>query len=91
MLEAVNDGILITEFQGLHAGASPITGNFSLASKGYLIENGKKTNAIEQVTLAGNFFDMLKSIVMVGNDLEFRSSIVSPSLYIGELSVAGSS
>ncbi|MEN8906274.1 MAG: TldD/PmbA family protein [Clostridiales bacterium] len=89
IFEEVENGILITEFSGLHAGANSITGDFSLASKGYLIENGKKSKAIEQVTLAGNFFELLKSIEIIGNDLKFKSSIVSPSLYIGELSVAG--
>jgi PmbA protein len=86
----VNDGLIITEFAGLHSGASSVTGDFSLAAKGFMIENGKKSFPVEQITVAGNFFTLLKDIEEVGSDLKFpMSSIGCPSLIIKELSVAG--
>ena len=36
MLERTGDGLLITELQGMHAGANPTTGDFSLAAKGFM-------------------------------------------------------
>ncbi|MGO0916158.1 metallopeptidase TldD-related protein, partial [Clostridioides difficile] len=40
--------------------------------------------------VAGNYFDLLKDIEAIGEDLEFpMSSIGSPSVVIKELSVAG--
>ena len=90
MVSEVNDGIIITEFAGLHSGANYITGDFSLAAKGFLIKDGKKDKPVEQITVAGNFFELLKSIIQIANDLKFpMSSIGSPSVYVGELSVAG--
>ena len=44
---------------------------------------------VEEVTIAGNLGGMLNNIEMVGSDLEFRSSISSPSLLISGLTVAG--
>jgi len=86
----VKEGLIITEFAGLHSGASSVTGDFSLAAKGFMIENGKKSFPVEQITVAGNFFTMLKDIEKVGSDLKFpMSSIGCPSVVIKELSVAG--
>ena len=86
----VKDGVIITEFAGLHSGASAITGDFSLAAKGFMIENGKKSFPVEQITVAGNFFTLLKDIEEVGSDLKFpMSSIGCPSVVVKELSVAG--
>ena len=90
LCEIVKDGVIITEFAGLHSGASSVTGDFSLAAKGFMIENGKKTFPVEQITIAGNFFILLKDIEEVGCDLKFpMSSIGSPSIIVKELSIAG--
>jgi len=88
--QLVGNGVLITDLAGLHSGASAVTGDFSLAAKGFYIENGVKSYPVEQITIAGNFFELLKNIEEVGNDLLFpMSSIGSPSIYVKELSVAG--
>ncbi len=90
LLKEVGEGLIITDFAGLHSGANSITGDFSLAAKGFYIKDGKKDCPVEQITVAGNFFNLLKDIEEVGNDLKFpMSSIGSPSVKISELSVAG--
>lgn len=90
LFEVVNDGVYITGVDGIHAGANQVTGDFSLAARGFVIENGKKGQPVEQITVAGNFFELLKDIEAIGNDLEFlMSSTASPSLIIRELSIAG--
>ncbi|MGL5330018.1 MAG: TldD/PmbA family protein [Peptostreptococcaceae bacterium] len=90
LLKTVENGIMITDLAGLHSGANPITGDFSLAAKGFFIENGVKTFPVEQITVAGNYFDLLKNIEAIGDDLSFpMSSVGSPSLIVKQLSVAG--
>ncbi len=93
LLLKAGDGLLITELQGLHAGTNAISGDFSLAAKGYVIEGGRKGRAVAQITLSGNFFELLKGILAVGDDLRFSmpgaSCIGSPSVLVKELSVAG--
>ena len=56
MTKKIDKGLIITDFAGLHSGANSITGDFSLAAKGFYIENGVKTKPVEQITVAGNFF-----------------------------------
>ena len=90
MCKTVGYGVIITEFAGLHSGASSVTGDFSLAAKGFMIEDGKKSFPVEQITVAGNFFTLLKDIEEIGSDIKFpMSSIGSPSLIVKELSIAG--
>ncbi|MCF2626397.1 TldD/PmbA family protein [Fusobacterium perfoetens] len=86
LLKDVNEGILITDFAGLHSGLNSISGDFSLAAEGFIIENGKKGRALNQMTVAGNFFEVLKNIEEVGNDIRFSlSSTGSPSVIIKNL------
>jgi len=91
LIEKVGDGIYITDLSGLHSGADEISGDFSLMSEGFLIENGKITKPVEQITIAGNFFDVLKGIEDIANNLRFNmSGVGSPDVYIKSLAVAGS-
>ena len=90
LLSEMDDGLLITYFGGLHAGANPISGDFSLLSSGYLIANGHIVRPVEQITVAGNFYQLLKNIRAVGSDLEFLGGgIGSPSVDVGAVNVSG--
>lgn len=94
MLEAVGQGLLIKELSGLHSGINALSGQFSLLAEGFVIRDGKIAEPVNQITVAGNFFDLLKNIQMIGNDLKFMlpsggTHMGAPSVYIGELVVAG--
>ncbi|CEQ23999.1 TldD/PmbA family protein [Paraclostridium sordellii] len=90
LMNELDEGVIITDFAGLHSGANSITGDFSLASKGFYIKDGRKIYPIAQITVAGNFFELLKNIKDIGNDLNFPiSSIGSPSVVVEGLSIAG--
>lgn len=90
LMNEINEGIIITDLAGLHSGANTVSGDFSLAAKGFYVKNGKKAFPVEQITLAGNYFDLLKNIVAIGNDLKFpMSNVGSPSVIATGLSIAG--
>ena len=90
LLEKMGDGLLITELSGLHAGANPISGDFSLLARGFEVVGGKPVRAVEQFTVAGNFYALLENIVAVANDLLFEGSpIGSPSVAVKSLNIAG--
>ncbi|HAG04298.1 MAG TPA: TldD/PmbA family protein, partial [Lachnospiraceae bacterium] len=90
LLEKMQNGIIVTEVEGLHSGANVVSGDFSLAAEGFMVENGKITHPVEQITIAGNFYELLKTVAQVGNDLYFNSSAVgSPSLMFEDISVSG--
>ena len=90
LLQTAQNGVYITELGGLHAGANVISGDFSLLARGFEVHGGQCVRAVEQITVAGNFFQMLKDIEAVGSDLKFRGSpVASPSLLLRGLMVAG--
>ena len=93
LLKEMGEGLLITRLEGLHAGANPVSGDFSLSAEGHLVENGALSRPVKQITVAGNFYRLLREIEAVGSDLKFgmpgSSRFGSPSLRIKSLSVAG--
>ena len=89
-MREIGDGLMIFEVMGLHAGANAVSGDFSLMARGFRITDGKRGEAVEQITVAGNFFELLKGVRTVCSDLVFETGGVEcPSVYVGELSVAG--
>ncbi len=91
LIAGVDKGLYIVELEGMHSGFNPISGDFSLPAKGYLVENGKKTMAVNQITVSGNYYDALKAIEGFASDLKFGmgGGTGSPTLMIKELAVAG--
>ncbi|RDY28017.1 TldD/PmbA family protein [Romboutsia weinsteinii] len=90
LISYIGEGLIVTDFAGLHSGASAITGDFSLAAKGFYVKDGKRSYPVEQITIAGNFFELLKDIEIIGDDLKFPlNSVGSPSVVVKGLSVAG--
>ncbi|MGL6100882.1 MAG: metallopeptidase TldD-related protein, partial [Fusobacteriaceae bacterium] len=89
LLNRIENGILITGFSGLHSGLNSISGDFSLATEGFLIKNGKVEKPLNQITAAGNFFDLLNNIECIGDDLKFNlSGVGSPSLIVKNISIS---
>ena len=83
----VKEGLFVTEFLGF--GVNLVTGDFSRGASGLWIQNGEFAFPVEEITVAGNLKDMFFNISEIGNDLEFRSSIASPTLRIDGMTVAG--
>ena len=94
MMAKIGDGIMITELKGLHAGASAVSGDFSIESAGFRIRDGKRAEPIKSFTIAGNFFEMIKEIAGVGNKIDYGfpggfTVMAAPDLWIKNVSVAG--
>jgi PmbA protein len=89
LIAGMGDGLIITNLEGLHSGANSVSGDFTLSAEGFLVWGGKITRPVEQITVAGNFFSLLKDISDVASDLEFKGNVSSPSVLVRELSVAG--
>ena len=52
LLEEMGEGVFITNVKGLHAGANPTTGDFSLEAKGYLIRQANPKDGRSQLLFA---------------------------------------
>ena len=94
LLRKADQGVYINFVGGLHAGANAITGDFSLQSAGFLIENGKKTAPVKSFTVAGNFFELLKQITAAADNVKVPmpggiTNFGAPSVLVEGLTVAG--
>ncbi len=86
MLKSVKSGLYVTDMIG--SGVNGITGDYSRGASGFWIENGELTDAVSEITVAGNLKDMYARLV-AADDLEYRFSIAAPSLMIEGLTIAG--
>jgi len=83
----VKAGLYVTGLMGF--GTNTVTGDYSRGATGLWIENGQLTHAVEEITIAGNLAEMLRNVTAIGNDLEFRGSVASPTLRIDGMTIAG--
>ena len=90
LFKEVDNGVFITDVSGLHAGLNPQSGNFSLQSTGFMIENGKKGKPLDLITVSGNLLEIFKDVLEVGNDVTVSPSGVSAeSVMIKKIVVSG--
>ncbi len=86
LIADIKDGFYVTDLIGM--GANMVTGDYSRGASGFWIENGKKTYAVSEVTIAGNLLDMFRHLTPA-SDLEFRYGTNAPTLRLEGLTVAG--
>ncbi|MEF9934030.1 MAG: TldD/PmbA family protein [Clostridium sp.] len=94
IISELDSAIMITELQGLHSGANSVSGDFSLAALGMYIENGKVVGPVEQMTISGNFYSLLRDVVEVANDFKLSvptsaGGVGSSSILIKEMNISG--
>ncbi|HVE85827.1 MAG TPA: TldD/PmbA family protein [Myxococcales bacterium] len=87
IIRGVKQGLYVTAMLG--RGADIVTGDYSRGANGLWIENGELAFPVQEVTVAGNLLQMLRSIDAIGDDLQFRSSVLAPTIRFAELTVAG--
>ncbi len=89
-LRAGVTGVLVTGVSGGHAGADPITGDFSLQAEGFWLEGGEVAHPLEVFTVAGNILELLGAVEAVGNDLHWTTSGTgAPSVRVPDLAIGG--
>ncbi|MGL4533730.1 MAG: TldD/PmbA family protein [Fusobacteriaceae bacterium] len=90
LVKTFKNVVVITDLAGLHSGLNTISGDFSLSAEGYYYENGEKSYPVNGITVAGNFFKLLKEIHEIGSDFKFgMGSVGSASILVEELNIAG--
>jgi PmbA protein len=78
----------VTGVIGAHT-ANPVSGDFSVEARNvFLVEDGEAGRPIRSLMLAGNVFELLKSI-KAGTDARMVGSVVVPTVGV-EMKVVGS-
>ena len=78
--------LYITETIG--HGSNLVTGDYSVGANGFMVENGEFKYPVSEITIAGNFKDIFKNIILA-NDLEFKYATNAPTMLIEGMVVAG--
>ena len=88
LLEAAGDGILLTEFLGIHT-ADPVSGDFSVGASGIRIAGGTLAEPLHGFAVAGNILGLLQKVEAAGSDFRWFGNVGAPSLLVGAISVGG--
>lgn len=91
LLAQAGRGVYVQEVTGLHSGANPISGEFSVGATGLRIEDGNLSSALREMTIASTLLDVLRSVLALGSDLRFPvgSGLGAPTVLIAEMTVGG--
>lgn len=87
LVASLDKGILVTGFNGGNSNSS--TGDYSFGVEGFLIENGKLSQPINEMNITGNMLALWSNLREVGNDVRESSSWRIPSLVFEGVDFSG--
>lgn len=87
LIAALDRGILVTGFNGGNCNAT--TGDFSYGIEGFLIENGKLAQPVNEMNITGNMITLWSSLAESGNDARTDTSWRIPSLLFDGVDFSG--
>jgi PmbA protein len=85
----VQRGFYLTDAIGIFAGINIASGDFSIPVAGFLIEKGKLASPVRGVSIGGNLFDLLKSVVKIADDLTWFNSVGCPTFLVSGVRIGG--
>ncbi len=89
MLKEVGDGLIVYYLQGAHS-SNPVSGEFSVvATPCWRIKNGEVAHSCQGVMLAGNIFELLKNITVVGGNERQMGTLIAPWVIAENVHVIG--
>lgn len=81
--------LLVTQLEGA-AGCNPISGDISIGVQGFLYRQGARVQPVDSITIAGNFFDLLKSVQATGNAYQPNlTHLFIPALLVEGFTISG--
>jgi PmbA protein len=89
MISEVDDGLIIYFLQGAHS-SNPVSGEFSVvATPAWKIRKGEIVHCSRGVMLAGNIFEVLKNVSLIGNNERQMGQLISPWIQVENVRVIG--
>jgi PmbA protein len=89
LLSEMRDGLLIYYLQGSHS-SNPVSGEFSVvATPAWKVEKGEVSYSTRGVMLAGNIFEVLKTVNKVANNERKIGMLIAPWIQVDNVRVIG--
>ncbi|HVM14574.1 MAG TPA: TldD/PmbA family protein [Egibacteraceae bacterium] len=92
LLRQAGTGFYCQQIMGVHSGADPVSGEFSVGAAGVMIRDGAFAEPVREATIAGTIPQMLSGIVAVGADLRwlpFGGGMGGTTVLIDGMTLAG--
>ncbi len=89
LIKQMDRGLIVSELMG--QGINGVTGDYSRGAAGFWVENGEMAYPVAEVTVAGNLKDIYGRIIALGDDVDYRHNIRTPSILVEGMTVAGAS
>jgi PmbA protein len=92
LLRDAGRAVYVQDVSGVHSGANPVSGEFSVGATGLRVEGGALGEPLREMTIASTLPEVLRRIEAVGSDLRFfpgGGAIGTPTIAVGEMTVAG--
>ena len=92
IVAGVPDGLYVQDVAGIHSGANPVSGEFSVGATGLWIRGGELAEAVREVTVSSTIVEILKAIALLGDDrrfFPFGGALAGATMLIAEMTVGG--
>jgi len=91
LVASIDEGLLVTNFAGMHSGVNPVSGDFSVGADGIMIRNGVLCEPVREMTVASTLQRLLHDVREVGGDFEWLTGGSGGcSLVIDDVAISGS-
>jgi PmbA protein len=92
VLRQAGRAVYVQDVTGLHSGANPVSGEFSVGATGLRVEGGSLGEPLREMTIASTLLDVLSGVAVLGADLRFfpgGGGIGAPTVLAAEMTVGG--
>ncbi len=87
ILRSSDRALIVT--RGLGSGVNTVSGEYSHGANGLWVEHGEVIHPVQEVTIAGDYLEMLAGIDRIGTDLRMRGASGAPTLRIASMTISG--
>lgn len=94
MIKSIDKGIYLTQCFDEYHSLDEASGNFAIPAEGVLIENGRLSARVTDLSVEGNILDLLANVVGVGKDVctaplpDVRSfTVTAPALQVSKIKI----
>ncbi|MEP7055802.1 MAG: TldD/PmbA family protein [Actinomycetota bacterium] len=92
IVASIDDGLYVQDVSGIHSGANPVSGEFSVGATGMWIRGGELAEPVREVTVSSTIVDILTAITLLGDDrrfFPFGGALAGATMLIAEMTVGG--
>ncbi|HEX2031801.1 MAG TPA: metallopeptidase TldD-related protein, partial [Actinomycetota bacterium] len=92
LLRRAGRAVYVQDVTGVHSGANPVSGEFSVGATGLRVDAGALAGPLREMTIASTLPEVLRRIEAVGSDLRFfpgGGALGTATLLVGEMTVGG--